>query len=50
MDVLSNVFRDGFRFPPTLDHVWSDEHEDDLKSYFKVIFKAKFKVKRLGAV
>ena len=34
IDVLSNVFRDGFRFPPNLDHVGGDEHEYDLKSNF----------------
>ena len=34
--------------PLNLDHVWGDEHENDLKSYFKVICKAKFKVKELG--
>ena len=37
IDVLSNVFRDGFIFPPNLDHVGGAEHENDLKSYFKVV-------------
>ena len=36
-------------FPQNLDHVWGDEHENDLKSCFKVAFKAKFKVNGLGA-
>ena len=38
IDVLSNVFRDGFRFTPNLDHVWGDEHENDLNLIFEVIF------------
>ena len=49
IDVPSSVFRDGHKVSPNLDHVWGDEHENDLKSYFKVICKAKFKVKGLGS-
>ena len=34
LDVLSNVFRNGFRFPPNFDQVWGTERENDLRSYF----------------
>ena len=34
IDVLSNLFRDGFIFTPNLDHIWGDEYENDFNLIF----------------
>ena len=33
IDVYNSTFKDGSIFPPILDHVGGDEHENGLKPY-----------------